>query len=147
MIGRLRPEPGSSRANSGPPAPLESLVPMENQMLQSCRASAGDAVRSDARRDRIEQQIVRAYVQLIFADEAGGSRTVTLSRQSGLEVRLTEMPLPGMPTFWLEIHFLGTGSIIDSLGCFEFDEDELAAAVDFICHAQERHKTWTNRGT
>ena len=72
----------------------------------------------------------------------GGSRTVTLSRQSGLEVRLTEMPLPGMPTFWLELHALGTRSVIDSLGCSEFDEDELAAAVDFICKAQERHQTW-----
>ena len=85
-------------------------------MLQSCWVSAGDAAWPDAGRDRIEQQIIRAYVQLIFAAEAGGSRTVTLSRQSGLEVRLTEMPRPGLPTFWLEIHALGTRSIIDSLG-------------------------------
>ena len=71
-MGRLRPERGSSRANAGPPAPLESLVPMENHMLQSCWVSAGDAAWPDARRDRIEQQIIRAYVRLIFADEAGG---------------------------------------------------------------------------
>ncbi|MBM6583539.1 hypothetical protein ILT44_25390 [Microvirga sp. BT689] len=114
----------------------------ENEMLQSCWVSAGDGVWPEARRDQIEEQIIRAYVQLIFAAEADGSRTVTLSRQGGLEVRLTEMPLPGMPTFWLEIHSLGTRSIIDSLGCFEFDEDELAAAVEFICEAQERHRTW-----
>jgi hypothetical protein len=132
---------GSSRANAGPPA-LESLVPMENHMLQSCWVSAGDAAWPDARRDRIEEQIIRAYVHLIFAAEADGSRTVTVGRQGGLEVRLTEMPRPGLPTFWLEIHSLGTRSIIDSLGCFEFDEDELAAAVDFICEAQERHQTW-----
>jgi hypothetical protein len=141
MIGRLRPERGSSHANSQPPAPLESLVPMENPMLQSCWAPAGNAAWPDARRDQIEEQIIRAYVQLIFAAEADGSRTVTLSRQDGFEVRLTEMPLPGTPTFWLEIHSLGTRSIIDSLGCFEFDEDELAAAVDFICEAQERYQT------
>ena len=126
----------------GPPAPLESLVPMENHMLQSCWVSAGDAAWPDARRDRIEEQIIRAYVHLVFATEADGSRTVTVSRQGSLEVRLTEMPRPGLPTFWLEIHSLGTRSIIDSLGCFEFDEDELAAAVDFICEAQERHQTW-----
>ena len=108
-------------------------------MLQSYEVSAADTVRSDACRDRIEQQLIRAYVQLVFAAEAGGSRTVTLSRQSGLEVRLTEMPLPGMPTFWLEIHLLGTRSIIDSLGCSEFDEDELADAVDFIYGALSRY--------
>ena len=141
MIGALRPERGSSRVNLEPPAPLEPLVPMEKPMLQSCWAPAGNAAWHDARRDRIEEQVIRAYVQLIFAAEADGSRTVTLSRQDGLEVRLTEMPLPGTPTFWLEIHSLGTGAIIDSLGCFEFDEDELAAAVDFICEAQERNRT------
>ena len=111
-------------------------------MLQSCWVSVGDAAWPDARRDRIEEQIIRAYVHLVFATEADGSRTVTLSRQGSLEVRLTEMPRPGLPTFWLEIHSLRTRSIIDSLGCFEFDEDELAAAVDFICKAQERHQTW-----
>ena len=111
-------------------------------MLQSCWVSTGNAAWPDARRDQIEEQIIRAYVQLIFAAEADGSRTVTLSRQDGLEVRLTEMPLPGTPTFWLEIHSLRTRSVIDSLGCFEFDEDELVAAVDFICEAQERYQTW-----
>ena len=89
-----------------------------------CGMSADDAAWPDARRDQIEEQIHPVYVHLIFAAEADGSRTVTLSRQGGLEVRLTEMPRPGMPTFWLEIHSLGTRSIIDSLGCFEFDEDE-----------------------
>jgi hypothetical protein len=61
-----------------------------------------------------------------------------------LEVRLTEMPrmeLAGVPPFWLEICSPRTGSTLDSLGCFEFDEDELVAAVDFVCDAEQRHQT------
>ena len=117
---------------------------MEKGMLQSFAASVGDALWSDACRDRVEEQIIRAYVRLALTDDADGSRTVTLARLGSLEVRLTEMPrmeLAGVPPFWLEICSLRTGSTLDSLGCFEFDEDELEAAVDFICHAEQRHQT------
>ena len=113
-------------------------------MQLSCEVSVGDAIRSDACRDRIEQQIIRAYVRLALTDDADGSRTVTLALLSGFEVRLTEMPrmeLLGLPPFWLEIHAFGPGSTLDSLGCFEFDEDELETAVDFICNAEERYRT------
>jgi hypothetical protein len=102
-------------------------------------------MKSDTCRDRIEQQIIRAYVRLATEpDGADGSRTVTLARFGGLEVRLTEVPQQGrsdLPPFWLEIHSLVRGVTIDSIGCFEFDEDELEAIVDFICEAKQRYQT------
>jgi hypothetical protein len=53
----------------------------------------------------------------------------------GIEIRLSEAALearPDLPAFWLEIHSLESGSTIDSLGCFEFNQDELRAAVEFV---------------
>ena len=113
-------------------------------MLQPCPALPVDAPCPDACRDRIEQQIIRAYVRLVTTDDAGGARTVTLARLDGLELRLTEAPMldaPGVPPFWLEVHSLVTDMTLDSFGCFEFDEDELNAAVDFVWEAQQRHRT------
>jgi hypothetical protein len=102
-----------------------------------------DATPFDPGRDRVERKIVRAYVQLaILPDDADGSCSVTLERFGGLEVRLTEMPrkaLAGMPPFWLELYSHGSGAIVDSLGCFEFDGDELEAAIEFVCAALRRH--------
>jgi hypothetical protein len=112
-------------------------------MPQPHAASDGDATGSDACRDRIAQQIIRAYVQLAMTHDVDGSRTVTLARRGGLEVRLTEavsMERADLPPFWLEIHSLATASTIDSFGCFEFDEDELEAAVDFVCEVKQRHQ-------
>jgi hypothetical protein len=66
---------------------------------------------------------------------------VTLGRFGSLEVRLTEMPCEGSPTlprFWLELYAAGSGSVIDSLGCVDFDEDELEAAVTFVQGAMHR---------
>ena len=117
---------------------------MEIGMLQPCLASVGDAPCPDAYRDQIEQRIIRAYVRLVMADDVEGTRTVTFARLAGLEARLTEAPVPDMPDvppFWLEIHSVATGTTLDSLGCFEFDEDELNAAVDFVWESQQRHRT------
>ena len=75
---------------------------MENGMLQLRTASEGDATCCNGCRDRIEQQIIRAYLQLMVLDGLGGSRTVTFARLSGLEVRLTEVPRteqPELPPF------------------------------------------------
>jgi hypothetical protein len=47
-----------------------------------------------------------------------------------------EATLAGLPRFWVEIYSLASGSTIDSYGCFEFDEDELAKAVEFIVEAK-----------
>jgi hypothetical protein len=114
-------------------------------MLLPWEAPLGDAVWPDPCRDRIEQQIICAYVRLAApASDDGISRTVTVTRLGSVELRLTEAPLlglPDVPLFWLEVHSHLTGSTVDSLGCFEFDEDELAAAVDFVCEAQHLHQT------
>jgi hypothetical protein len=115
---------------------------MENGMLQPRTASEADATDYYACRDQIEQQIIRAYLQLMVLDGLGGSRTVTLAQLSGLEVRLTELPRtgqPDLPPFCLEIHSLATGPRVDSFGCFEFD-DELEAAVEFVCKAKQCHQ-------
>jgi hypothetical protein len=112
-------------------------------MPQPRAASDGDSTSSEACRDRIEQRIIRAYVQLAVTDDTDCSRTVTLGRLCGLEVRLTEAPRtqqPDLPPFWLEIHSLATGSITESFGCFEFDDNELEAALDFVWEAKHRRQ-------
>ena len=98
-------------------------------------------------RDQTEQQIIRAYVQLALPPNLmPDRRTVTLERFGALEVRLTEIPqsagvLPSLPPFWLEIHSHASNSTIDSCGCFEFDEDELVTAVEFILNARQRYQS------
>jgi hypothetical protein len=92
--------------------------------------------------DEIEQCIIRAYVQLACTSETNGSRTVTVVRIGALEARLTEVPdehrLPGMPWFWLELYSSARRAVIDSCGCTELDEHELAQAVDLIANARQR---------
>jgi hypothetical protein len=113
-------------------------------MRQSAMASE-NATCSNPCRDDVEQAIIRAYVRLAVApDAARGSSTATVARFGVLEVRLTEAPQPGrpdLPPFWLEMYSHVNGSTIDSFGCFEFDEDELAAAVEFVCEADHRLQT------
>lgn len=92
--------------------------------------------------DWIEQRIIRAYVQLALEPEdTDGSRAVTLARLGSLEVRLMEVPQAGragLPAFRLELRSWATGMTTDSLGCHEFDEDELSAAVAFVQKAAHR---------
>ncbi|WP_157934295.1 hypothetical protein [Microvirga ossetica] len=98
---------------------------------------------SDA--DWIEQRIIRAYVQLALEpNDTDGSRAVTLAGLDGLEIRLTERSLDGiadLATFWLELRSPATGATLDSLGCHEFDEDEMSAAVAFVEQALHRLRT------
>jgi len=83
-----------------------------------------------------------AYVELAAAqDHADNLRTVTLFRRGSLELRLTEMAqdrITGLPAFWLELYSLERGATIDSIGCHEFNESELAAAVEFVLEAKPR---------
>jgi hypothetical protein len=92
--------------------------------------------------DWIEQKIIRAYVRLAMEPhDADGCRAVTLVRHGGLELRLMEVPsdeMIGLPAFWLELRSPTTGTTIDSLGCYEFDEEELSAAVVFVQDATHR---------
>jgi hypothetical protein len=92
--------------------------------------------------DEIEQRIIRAYVQLACAPETNGSHTVTVARVGVLEARLTEVReehrIPGTPWFWLEIYCHARHSVVGSCGCTEFDELELARAVDLIANARQQ---------
>jgi hypothetical protein len=90
--------------------------------------------------DEIEQRIIRAYVQLVYkAVDADNSRSVVVMRLGSLEVRLTELhpadAYHGLPSFWIEVFDWRHQASIDSVGSYEFDEDELAAAVDMIVGA------------
>ena len=108
---------------------------------QPAMPTASDA-RPELCPDRVEQRIMRAYVQLAAApDHADGTRAVTLFRLGSLEVRLTETAqnmVMGLSPVWLELRSPLSGAILDSLGCYDFDEDELTAAVDFVLEAAQR---------
>ncbi|KLK89787.1 hypothetical protein AA309_29425 [Microvirga vignae] len=97
--------------------------------------------------DEIEQRIIRAYVQLVFtASDPAGSRTVVVARFGSLDVRLTELPqgseADDWPLFWLEIYSHAIASTVDSCGFSEFDESELAAAVELMLKARRRHELY-----
>jgi hypothetical protein len=95
---------------------------------------------SDLCADEIEQCIIRAYLQLVFqAVDTDNSRPVVVMRLGPLEVHLSETHPEeatfGLPPFWIEV-FDGTSRvIIDSIGCHEFDDDELTAAAEMIVSA------------
>jgi hypothetical protein len=101
---------------------------------------------SDLCADEIEQRIIRAYVGLVFqAVDADNQRSVVVMRLGPLEVRLTEIhpddTAPGVPPFWIEAFDWPHQTSIDSIGCYEFDEDELAAAVAMIVGAAQEADT------
>jgi hypothetical protein len=92
--------------------------------------------------DWIEKWIVRTYVQLAAAlDHAGRPKTVTLFRGGSFEVRPTKMAQDiktSLSPFLLELWSSISGAIIDSLGCNDFNDDELTAAVEFVLEATQR---------
>jgi hypothetical protein len=90
--------------------------------------------------DEIEHRIVQAYMRLVFrAVNARGSRTVSVTRSSLLEVQMTAMPpeilAPGMPLFLLEVFSLPCHATVDSYGFFDLDNTELVAAAEFVLGA------------
>ncbi|WP_154661004.1 hypothetical protein [Microvirga lotononidis] len=111
-------------------------------MPHSRAMPAGQAAYPELCPDYIEQKIIRAYVQLaVGPDEGEASRTVRLGRFGAIEICLTEeygAETRGLPPFWLEVRAQGTGGAIDRIGCHEFDEDEIAAAVAFVQQADRR---------
>jgi hypothetical protein len=91
-------------------------------------------------RDWVEQEIIRAYIQLIFAPLQGnGSRTISIVRVGSLEARVTEhhqdYDLPTFPPLWVEVYSHASNSVIAFCGSYEFDEDELDAAVELVLSA------------
>lgn len=116
-------------------------------MAWDCRIDGDHSLLSDLGPDEIEQQIIRAYVRLVFAAEnTAGVRTTLVARFYSLEVRLSELPdasgVQDLPPFWLEIYSHTTRSTVDSLGCFEFDQAELAMAVDLVLKARHRRELY-----
>lgn len=97
---------------------------------------------SDLCADEIEQRIIRAYVGLVYqALDAANRRSVVVMRLGTLEVHLTELHpddlTPGVRQFWIEVFDWPQQASIDSVGCYEFDEDELAAVVEMIVSAAQ----------
>ena len=89
--------------------------------------------------DVIEQRVIRAYVGLLFRPPAGGSRTTTVGWVGPREIRLTETEpdctLAGTPPFWVEVYCHVRGAVLDSCGCFEFDDDEFESIVTLVMDA------------
>jgi hypothetical protein len=94
--------------------------------------------------DQLELGILLAYVQLAaMPHQANGERTATLAKFGSVEVRLTELTklegtTPHVPPFWLEVYSHSAHSVVDSCGCFEFNEVELDTAADLVWDAGRR---------
>jgi hypothetical protein len=104
------------------------------------QACLGYPVSSDLCADEIERRIIQAYIQLVFQSVGiDNSRAIAVLRLRSLEVRLVEMDPAHinrhLPPFWIEVIDVPTDTSIDSLGFHDFDEDELAAAVEMIVSA------------
>jgi hypothetical protein len=90
--------------------------------------------------DEIEQRIIRAYFRLVRATgHSDRPRWVTVARLGPLEVRLTRVPRenvrPDAPLFRLEVFSPASSTAMESLGCFNFDDEELATAARFVLRA------------
>ena len=112
-------------------------------MSQPCTTLGDAEARTPPCRDFVEQEIIRAYVRLVFTPEQGnGSRTITIMRVGSIDVRLTEhhqnYDLPTFPPLWVELYSSESSSIIAYCGCYEFDEDELDTAVELALSAYTR---------
>jgi hypothetical protein len=112
-------------------------------MSQPCAAPGYAEARTIPCRDWIEEQIIRAYVRLVFAqDQKNGSRTITILRVGNLEVRMTELcqnyDLPTFPPLWVEHYCRASRSVVAFCNGYEFDEDEIDAAVELVLSAYAR---------
>jgi hypothetical protein len=95
--------------------------------------------------DEVEQLLIRAYVRLTFmAKDSYGSRTAIVAQFYSLEVRLTEFPdayiTRDRPPLWIEIYSHAACSMVDSCGCFEFNEEELSTAAELILQAKQHQE-------
>jgi hypothetical protein len=110
---------------------------MSTNAKQAC---VDNFILSDLSADEIEQGIIRAYIRLVFqAEDTDNSRPVVVMRLGPLDVHVSETRPKeatfGLPPFWIEV-FDGTSQAsIDSIGFQEFDDAELAAAVEMIVSA------------
>jgi hypothetical protein len=115
----------------------------EKIMSQPCATPGAAEAETIPCRDWIEQQIIRAYVRLVFAqDQKNDSRTTTIMRVGTLEVRLTELcqdyDLPTFPPLWVELYCCMSESVVAFCNGYEFDEGEIDAAVELVLSAYSR---------
>jgi hypothetical protein len=101
---------------------------------------------SDFCADEVKQRIMRAFVQLVFrAEDTAAARSFVAMRIGRLEVHMTELRRAditlGVPPFWIEIVDWLHQAPIDSMGSYEFSQDELAAAVEMIVGAAQESDT------
>ena len=110
-------------------------------MLMNAKQRCVDnPILSDLCADDVEQALVRALVRLMCQDQnPDNSRPVVVMRLGSLDVHLSKTPPDyatfGLPPFWIEVIDAPTQTSVDSLGFRDFDEDELAAAVEMIVSA------------
>jgi hypothetical protein len=112
-------------------------------MSQPCATPGHAEAQTIPCRDWVEQEIIRAYVRLVFAqDQKNGSRTITIMRVGTLEVRLTELcqdyDLPTLPPLWVELYCCASESVVAFCNGYEFDEGEINAAVELVLSAYSR---------
>ena len=109
-------------------------------MSQPCAVPGDAEAQTVPCREWVEEQIIRAYVRLVFAqDQKNGSRTITIMHVGNLEVRMTELcqdyDLPTYPPLWVELYCRASKSVIAFCNGYEFDEDEIDAAVELVLSA------------
>ena len=109
-------------------------------MSQPCATPGHAEAQTIPCRDWVEEQIIRAYIRLVFAqDQTNGTRTITILRVGSLEARLTELcqdfDLPTFPPLWVELYCHTRKSVLASCNGYEFDEAEIDAAVELILSA------------
>jgi hypothetical protein len=113
--------------------------PRDPQFASCLDTALGSAICAD----EIEQRIIRTYIRLVYdAEQPFGFRSATVTRLGTLEFRLTETfdidSDPGMPLCWLEVLPEPHQLSIDRYRMSEFDESEIAGAVEFIIEAARR---------
>ena len=101
---------------------------------------------SDLCADEVKQRIMRAFVQLVFrAEDTAAARSFVMMRIGRLEVHLTDLRradiTPGVPPFWIEVVDWLHQTSIDSIGSYEFSQDDLAAAVEVIVGSAQESDT------
>jgi len=119
---------------------------METGMPAPSVIAMADRPPADVDPDRIEQKIIRAYVRLAMTSYlTDDTRSVRLMRFGAIEIRMSEVALsaeaPGLPHYWLELYSPASGTILDRLGFFEFEEEEMDAAVRFVQNAMRHPRT------
>jgi len=100
------------------------------------QACVDNPILSDLCADEIEQGIIRAYVRLVFQDRDTDNSQPVVMRFGPLDVHVSEIrpkdATSDLPPFWIEVFDGISQASIDSIGFHEFDEAEVAAAVEMI---------------